>query len=242
MPRVGRKRDVRALDWALETLGVRFAAGKTREIISSLKCERKCVVKIMASRRLAPLPTPPKLEIPDGSSKSQIASTDGRAVPGDRCVSTGLAPGKNRSRSWQRHGLEIPRRRAACPAAPQWNQPDFDDSQWKLGKAPLGYGEPRLGTQIRSGADAAHQAITTSFRCEFDASELKPGEPLVILCCIDDAGNYLPQWPGNRPREHARWTARCKHFCVTSYHTTTKDSTLACVCHLRRYVSVRKTC
>ncbi len=68
----------------------------------------------------------------------------------------------------------------------EWNQPSFDDSQWKSGKAPLGYGEPQLGTQVRSGADATHQAITTWFRCEFDLPEIKPGESLVILFSVDD--------------------------------------------------------
>ena len=68
----------------------------------------------------------------------------------------------------------------------KWNQPGFDDSQWKSGKAPLGYGEPQLGTQVRSGPDAAHQAITTWFRCEFDSPEITAGERFVILFSVDD--------------------------------------------------------
>ncbi len=68
----------------------------------------------------------------------------------------------------------------------KWNQPDFDDSTWKSGKAPLGYGEQRLGAEIRPGAAAGPQAITAWFRCEFDSPALKPGEHLVILLCADD--------------------------------------------------------
>lgn len=67
-----------------------------------------------------------------------------------------------------------------------WRQPGFDDSQWKSGPAPLGYGEPQLGTQVRFGADEARKQITTWFRHEFDSPELKPGERLVVLLCVDD--------------------------------------------------------
>lgn len=67
-----------------------------------------------------------------------------------------------------------------------WARPGFDDSQWKVGKAPLGYGDPRLGTQVRSRADDGHQAITNWFRCQFKAPELGPGERLILLGCVDD--------------------------------------------------------
>jgi hypothetical protein len=73
----------------------------------------------------------------------------------------------------------------SAPAA-DWKQPDFDDSQWKSGKAPLGYGEPKLSTQVRTGAEAGPQAITTWFRCKFDSPNLKPGERLVVVLCVDD--------------------------------------------------------
>jgi hypothetical protein len=79
----------------------------------------------------------------------------------------------------------------AQPAA-EWNQPDFDDSRWKSGKAPLGFGEPHLGTQVRAEGQAGRQAITTWFRCRFDAPQLDPGERLVVLCCVDDGASiYL---------------------------------------------------
>lgn len=67
-----------------------------------------------------------------------------------------------------------------------WTQPGFDASQWKSGKAPLGYGETRISTALES------KPLVSWFRHEFDAPELKTGEGLVILLCVDDgAAVYL---------------------------------------------------
>jgi hypothetical protein len=68
---------------------------------------------------------------------------------------------------------------AAGPDA-AWMQPGFDDSQWKSGKAPLGFGETRLSTTLES------RPLAAWFRLEFDAPELRPGEGLIILLCVDD--------------------------------------------------------
>jgi hypothetical protein len=67
-----------------------------------------------------------------------------------------------------------------------WNQPGFDDAKWKSGKAPLGYGEMRLGTTLAAKDEKTARPITTWFRREFDAPELKAGEHLVISLCMDD--------------------------------------------------------
>jgi hypothetical protein len=67
-----------------------------------------------------------------------------------------------------------------------WQEAAFDDSQWKSGRAPLGYGDPGLGTEISWGADGERKPVTTWFRRAFDAPELEPGERLVIACCVDD--------------------------------------------------------
>jgi hypothetical protein len=67
-----------------------------------------------------------------------------------------------------------------------WTQLGFDASQWKSGKAPLGYGETRLATVLDT------KPFIAWFRHEFDASEIKAGEGLVILLCVDDgAAVYL---------------------------------------------------
>jgi hypothetical protein len=67
-----------------------------------------------------------------------------------------------------------------------WRQPEFDASKWMPGRAPFGYGEPRLRTLIRFGRDPAHKQITTWFRGQFEAPELKSAERLVLLLCVDD--------------------------------------------------------
>ena len=68
-----------------------------------------------------------------------------------------------------------------------WRRLGFDDAKWKSGQAPLGFGETAVTTEVNAGPDKTHRPITTWFRREFAAPELKPGEGLVVLCCIDDA-------------------------------------------------------
>jgi hypothetical protein len=70
------------------------------------------------------------------------------------------------------------------PAA--WQAIDLDDANWKSGPAPLGYGRTNLCTTVGWGADKEHKFITTWFRHTFDRPEVKPGERLVIVFCVDD--------------------------------------------------------
>ena len=67
-----------------------------------------------------------------------------------------------------------------------WRQPDFDDSRWATGPAPLGYGETRLGTVVRFGDDEERKPITTWFRRRFAMPAVKPGDRLVLSVCVDD--------------------------------------------------------
>ena len=62
----------------------------------------------------------------------------------------------------------------------EWLQPGFDDSAWKSGKAPLGFGETRLATALES------KPFIASFRHEFDLPGIPADEGLVILLCVDD--------------------------------------------------------
>lgn len=68
----------------------------------------------------------------------------------------------------------------------QWLQADFDDSAWLSGPAPLGFGDPGMGTVLKWGTDAAHKPMTTWFRRSFDLAEIKPGDRFAILYCVDD--------------------------------------------------------
>jgi hypothetical protein len=71
-----------------------------------------------------------------------------------------------------------------------WREVEFDDSEWKSGKAPLGYGEEGLGTEVSWGSNAERKFIATRFRLSFDAPQLKPGEQLVLLHCVDDGAVF----------------------------------------------------
>lgn len=71
-----------------------------------------------------------------------------------------------------------------------WRGVEFDDTQWKSGPAPLGYGRPALGTAVGWGTDKDHRFITTWFRRSFERPELKPGECLVINFCVDDGAVF----------------------------------------------------
>ena len=73
-----------------------------------------------------------------------------------------------------------------------WRTADFDDSKWKSGRVPLGYGDPGLGTEVRWGPDESSKFIATWFRRTFDRPELKSGERLVLIFCVDDGAEiYL---------------------------------------------------
>ena len=49
-----------------------------------------------------------------------------------------------------------------------WRAPAFDDTSWRRGAAPLGYGDPEVVTRVRFGKDPQRKHITTYFRHHFD--------------------------------------------------------------------------
>src|SRR5688572_4030363 len=61
-----------------------------------------------------------------------------------------------------------------------WTKAGFDDAKWKSGQAPLGHGETRLSTKLTAPDGKNPRPITTWFRHEFEAPELKAGEGVVI--------------------------------------------------------------
>ncbi|HCO23942.1 MAG TPA: hypothetical protein DIT97_13160, partial [Gimesia maris] len=46
------------------------------------------------------------------------------------------------------------------PLAPDWIEPKFDDSNWKSGTAPLGYGEADISTTLSFGSAPQQKTIT----------------------------------------------------------------------------------
>lgn len=73
-----------------------------------------------------------------------------------------------------------------APPERGWRGADYDDSAWKSGPAPLGYGEDRLGTRLGSEANEGSRPITTYFRTSFPSPKLMAGETLVVMLCVDD--------------------------------------------------------
>lgn len=73
-----------------------------------------------------------------------------------------------------------------------WAAPDFDDSAWAEGVAPLGYGDDHIVTTLNYGADESNKRPTVYFRVQFEAGALKSLEELYVDLMRDDgAAVYL---------------------------------------------------
>jgi len=70
--------------------------------------------------------------------------------------------------------------------AGDWRQTSYDDSRWKSGQAPLGFGEQNLATNVTPGPDEKRRRVTTWFRHEFDISQTELNARLAALVCVDD--------------------------------------------------------
>jgi hypothetical protein len=53
----------------------------------------------------------------------------------------------------------------------RYTAPDFDDSQWKTGPAPLGYGDDTITTVISYGSDPKRKHSSALFRATFDVKD-----------------------------------------------------------------------
>ncbi|MCP4848105.1 MAG: hypothetical protein GY899_09195, partial [Verrucomicrobiaceae bacterium] len=67
---------------------------------------------------------------------------------------------------------------------PSWQDTDFDDSGWKSGFAPLGYGESDVETEVSDGGNPKN--ITTYFRRSFVAEQEVPFTSLSMSLRRDD--------------------------------------------------------
>ena len=73
-----------------------------------------------------------------------------------------------------------------------WTQEDFDDSEWKTGQGPLGYGEDDIATTISFGDDPQNKRPAAFFRHAFEIADTNVSE--VFACAIradDGAVVYL---------------------------------------------------
>ncbi len=67
-----------------------------------------------------------------------------------------------------------------------WREPDFDDSGWATGAAPLGYGDPGLGTALP--VPPIPRPITAYFRLTFDLDAAPTGETAFATALRRDDG------------------------------------------------------
>ena len=89
---------------------------------------------------------------------------------------------------------------AANLDSPQWSDQNFDDSSWKLGKAPLGFGKPDLATQLPLPAADAKQHQPAYFRRTVELAKLGNIAKLVArITCSDAAVVY---WNGEEIHRH----------------------------------------
>ena len=73
-----------------------------------------------------------------------------------------------------------------------WVSPTFDDSTWKFGAAPLGYGNGDEATVVEFGGDRHRKRVTTLFRLQFEVSDVGAIEDLTLGLVYDDgAAVYL---------------------------------------------------
>lgn len=73
-----------------------------------------------------------------------------------------------------------------------WTAPEFDDSAWSEGVAPLGYGDDHIVTTINYGSDESNKRAAAYFRVEFEAGALKSLQELYVDLMRDDgAAVYL---------------------------------------------------
>jgi hypothetical protein len=87
----------------------------------------------------------------------------------------------------------IPEREAGRAARDAWKEPDFDDANWRSGKAPIGYGEDEIPK--RKGTIVAEQGVTFLFRRVVEVpSDLLAAKGVTFRLCVasdDTATVYL---------------------------------------------------
>jgi hypothetical protein len=67
-----------------------------------------------------------------------------------------------------------------------WRQPDYDDSGWQSGPAPLGYGDGDEATVVQFGGDPRRRHLTTYFRRTFQLEAAPPAGKLLLRLVYDD--------------------------------------------------------
>ncbi|WP_417388848.1 EDR1-related protein [Gimesia sp.] len=72
------------------------------------------------------------------------------------------------------------------PVPANWFEPQFDDSKWQSGVAPLGYGESDVRSTLSFGSDPQQKPITACFRHSFPVNNASQFKQLVFMIRSDD--------------------------------------------------------
>ena len=73
-----------------------------------------------------------------------------------------------------------------------WTKSEFDDSQWKSGQAPLGYGDDDIKQKISFGEDEENKHLCAFFRRTIDVKDPTSAKQFRIrLICDDGCAIYL---------------------------------------------------
>ena len=82
----------------------------------------------------------------------------------------------------------------------QWKSPSFDDSQWRRGGGPFGFGEDGIVTEVSPGGGEGAVRTTTYFRTTFEVRSPEAFTHLLLTVCADDGyvaylnGEELHRW------------------------------------------------
>ncbi|HIA03954.1 MAG TPA: lamin tail domain-containing protein, partial [Myxococcales bacterium] len=67
-----------------------------------------------------------------------------------------------------------------------WTLPEYDDSDWWSGRAPLGYGDAHIETEVSYGPNSNNKYITTYFRSTFEMGEPDILDDIFVEGLFDD--------------------------------------------------------
>jgi hypothetical protein len=67
-----------------------------------------------------------------------------------------------------------------------WYKSEFDDSKWKVGQAPLGYGDDDVNKEISFGDDEGNKNLVALFRRTFEIEDVQSIKGLAAKLIVDD--------------------------------------------------------
>ena len=75
---------------------------------------------------------------------------------------------------------------ASAKAPENWHGSDFDDSEWKSGQSPLGYGDDDIKQTISFGDDDGNKRLCAFFRHSFEVEDPAKIKAIIATIVCDD--------------------------------------------------------